>query len=102
MTRAAAVYAHDASRFENGITIIRNNSGRSPGTIDAAFFDNNDSFIHEYFNFNYLRASGSGRQPQRRMARLQMSGHYAYPAVRSDVTPAPHFCPRATAAGSLH
>ena len=50
----------------------------------------------------YLRASGSGRQPQRRMARLQMSGHYAYPAVRSDVTPAPHFCPRATAAGSLH
>ena len=28
------------------------------------------------------------------MARLQISGHYAYPAVRSDVTPAPHFCPR--------
>ena len=47
----------------------------------------------------YLRASGSGRQPQRRMARLQISGHYAYPAVRSDVTSAPHFCPRATAAG---
>ena len=34
----------------------------------------------------YLRASGSG------MARLQISGHYAYPAVRSDLTPAPHFC----------
>ena len=50
----------------------------------------------------YLRASGSGRRPQRRMARLQISGHYAYPAVRSDLTPAPHFCPRATAAGSLH
>ena len=30
-----------------------------------------------------LRASGSGRRPQRRMARLQISGHYAYPAVRS-------------------
>ena len=28
-----------------------------------------------------LRASGSGRRPQRRMARLQISGHYAYPAV---------------------
>ena len=54
------------------------------------------------FHHFYLRASGSGRQPQRRMARLQISGHYAYPAVRSDVTPAPHFCPRATAAGSLH
>ena len=37
----------------------------------------------------YLRASGSGRRPQRRMARLQISGHYAYPAVRSDLTPAP-------------
>ena len=49
-----------------------------------------------------LRASGSGRRPQRRMARLQISGHYAYPAVRSDLTPAPHFCPRATATGSLH
>ena len=49
-----------------------------------------------------LRASGSGRRPQRRMARLQISGHHAYPAVRSDLTPAPHFCPRATAAGSLH
>ena len=33
-----------------------------------------------------LRASGSGRRPQRRMARLQISGHYAYPAVCSDVT----------------
>ena len=50
----------------------------------------------------YLRASGSGRRPQRRMARLQISGHYVYPAVRSDLTPALHFCPRATAAGSLH
>ena len=50
----------------------------------------------------YLRASGSGRRPQRRMARLQISGHYAYRAVRSDLTPALHFCPRATAAGSLH
>ena len=30
-----------------------------------------------------LRASGSGRRPQRRMARLPISGHYAYPAVRS-------------------
>ena len=30
-----------------------------------------------------LRASGSGRRVQRRMARLQISGHYAYPAVRS-------------------
>ena len=28
-----------------------------------------------------LRASGSGRQSQRRMARLQISGHYAYLAV---------------------
>ena len=28
------------------------------------------------------------------MARLQISGHYAYAAVRSDVTPAPHFCPQ--------
>ena len=33
-----------------------------------------------------LRASGSGRRPQRRMARLQISGHYAYPAVRRDLT----------------
>ena len=46
----------------------------------------------------YLRASGSGRRPQTRMARLQISGRYAYPAVRSDLTPARHFCPRATAA----
>ena len=52
--------------------------------------------------YRYLRASGSGRRPQRRMARLQISGHYAYLAVRSDLTPAVHFCPRATAAGSLH
>ena len=55
-----------------------------------------------YSTLLYLRASGSGRRPQRRMARLQISGHYAYPAVRSDLTPAPHFWPRATAAGSLH
>ena len=31
----------------------------------------------------YLRASGSGRRPQRCMGRLQISGHYAYPAVRA-------------------
>ena len=54
------------------------------------------------FSKGLLRASGSGCRPQRRMARLQISGHYAYPAVRSDLTLAPHFCPRATAAGSLH
>ena len=29
-------------------------------------------------------------------------GTLCIPAVRSDVTPVPHFCPRATAAGSLH
>ena len=39
------------------------------------------------FMYIYLRASGSGRRPQRRMARLQISGHYAYPAISQRLDP---------------
>ena len=101
----------ETSSPSGGVDGIRNSSPRSRNLYFSTATSNVcfcvslslslSIHIHTYMCI-YLRASGSGRRPQRRMARLQISGHYAYPAVRSDLTPAPHFCPRATACIECH